>query len=1210
MLGGMGGFGNLGDLLVGVRVDMGGLKQGLSKATDALRRSTREMEGSLRGIETTLFRYVSIPLKGLAASVVGFGSVFENEMTKSASIMRDVTRQMREDMSEAALEIGRTTEHGASTAASAFSILARSGFDVQQSIELLPEVADFATASFERMDSAASNLGQIMRALVPIMGEGEEQIQNASQVMEMLVHASRETETSVSQLAMALTQRAAAAVTTYDRSLEEAIAVMTVFGKRNIEGTRAAERYYSILDDLNRVIARNAEQWEDVLDVSLHADGALRDLWEILVILEESFGDMNQQQMAFVEEQLGLNSEVLRSIRLLDGASGEILRLTKEFENLDGEMSNLSDEIRSSFLVQLQMMLNQMRNIAVEIYRELDPAIGDYLTPVMFGLVNALQSVSDSFAEADGRIQALTVAALGLLALLAPIMVAVKALVVVLGTWGFALGAVAAGLGALVLAIASFRQAATLASRGTEEVVDSIHELEDSMEDAKNSTEEFEGSWGTLIGTLLGASASVGLVSKALGYTFFAAAGKALVALSAIGGSVYAGIGLWSKYRTEVGSTADHVAAALEKTEDQIKAIEIATQSMGETAESVFGRMGQWVRDAHETVTQGLGEGMAAAYGLVTGEYDLEDVDAVSTVPGSREEARRLRAEREVQRQATGADTIFDRLREGVDDALDQEFLNRITDLRDEVGQIDLDRFTETAEEAGQEIDRLRSRAERMREQLFPEEEMRSAISQIEEFSQKFPDIIDQEAVERGIEEVVRDFHDRGLEMERYLTEPLEGIPEQYRAMFEEAIEAIQWEEIEERGREMREEQLRQMDALRDESARFLQNLEEQAGGYDILEQKIEEAFETALVLGRDLSEETELLEVLVGDLWSQYIEGAHDSEEAVRDLENQLGSFGPEVRGILEDLIQGLRDADEAQRFDEWLRDLMDMSFSLETIARTLDSDFVRGAASTVRAIGVIHEATDNLLSNFEKFQEEGSTAFSVIRNLATASTGDILAMVAAVLEVADAFGLMGSSGERELSKLDEIMEDLDKALEDFGRQLEDLIVDFVREGKLQIQDLVDFILEELLRISIHHAIVEPITGAVRGMFDKGGAFSGGVQMFQSGGIVGGPMLFGHRGGLGLMGEKRAEAILPLERDSMGDLGVKAEFEVHERDQERSFNVVINNETGDPIEEADVRESIIDGERNVEITIKRVVESLVERGSFDPSLSRVMRRV
>ena len=70
----------------------------------------------------------------------------------------------------------------------------------------------------------------------------------------------------------------------------------------------------------------------------------------------------------------------------------------------------------------------------------------------------------------------------------------------------------------------------------------------------------------------------------------------------------------------------------------------------------------------------------------------------------------------------------------------------------------------------------------------------------------------------------------------------------------------------------------------------------------------------------------------------------------------------------------------------------------------------------------------------------------------------------------------------------------------------------------------------------------LDNLLGNFFGGFAKGAAFqAGGVTAFASGGVVSSPTMFPMRGGVGLMGEAGAEAIMPLTRTSSGDLGVKA---------------------------------------------------------------------
>ncbi|MEM1428779.1 MAG: phage tail tape measure protein [Pseudomonadota bacterium] len=83
------------------------------------------------------------------------------------------------------------------------------------------------------------------------------------------------------------------------------------------------------------------------------------------------------------------------------------------------------------------------------------------------------------------------------------------------------------------------------------------------------------------------------------------------------------------------------------------------------------------------------------------------------------------------------------------------------------------------------------------------------------------------------------------------------------------------------------------------------------------------------------------------------------------------------------------------------------------------------------------------------------------------------------------------------------------------------------------------------------YSSAINPITRQLGGLlgsglgalgFAQGGAFTQGkVMPFAKGGVVSSPTTFPMRGGVGLMGEAGAEAILPLERGADGSLGVKA---------------------------------------------------------------------
>ncbi|CAH0237186.1 hypothetical protein SRABI130_02897 [Pseudomonas sp. Bi130] len=139
----------------------------------------------------------------------------------------------------------------------------------------------------------------------------------------------------------------------------------------------------------------------------------------------------------------------------------------------------------------------------------------------------------------------------------------------------------------------------------------------------------------------------------------------------------------------------------------------------------------------------------------------------------------------------------------------------------------------------------------------------------------------------------------------------------------------------------------------------------------------------------------------------------------------------------------------------------------------------------------------------------------------------------------------------------------------------MEDAITQFAMTGKLSFGDFARSVLADMAKIALRQASSSALSGlfgmavsAAGSYFGgssstslgasqagysstyfpqaKGGAWSGGVQMFADGGaftnsIVSKPTAFGMANGkTGVMGEAGDEAIMPLARDSQGRLGVR----------------------------------------------------------------------
>lgn len=130
-------------------------------------------------------------------------------------------------------------------------------------------------------------------------------------------------------------------------------------------------------------------------------------------------------------------------------------------------------------------------------------------------------------------------------------------------------------------------------------------------------------------------------------------------------------------------------------------------------------------------------------------------------------------------------------------------------------------------------------------------------------------------------------------------------------------------------------------------------------------------------------------------------------------------------------------------------------------------------------------------------------------------------------------------ADSREEAEALSEVMGDLERRSERFGAALTSAMQAAVTGGK-GLDDVLRGLGERLSGIALSAGLkpLENMIGnAVGGLLNGGGS----LFAFADGGVVASPAFFPMGGGLGLMGEAGAEAILPLKRGSDGALGVAA---------------------------------------------------------------------
>ena len=116
--------------------------------------------------------------------------------------------------------------------------------------------------------------------------------------------------------------------------------------------------------------------------------------------------------------------------------------------------------------------------------------------------------------------------------------------------------------------------------------------------------------------------------------------------------------------------------------------------------------------------------------------------------------------------------------------------------------------------------------------------------------------------------------------------------------------------------------------------------------------------------------------------------------------------------------------------------------------------------------------------------------------------------------------------------------MSELTRLSESFGRTITSAFAGAITGGR-KLSDVLRSLALSLSNQALSAAL-RPLGNAIGGQLASL-LSPNRILPFAAGGIVGSPTLFGMRGGMGLMGERGAEAILPLARGPDGRLGVQS---------------------------------------------------------------------
>lgn len=329
----------------------------------------------------------------LSKQVVDIGADFETSMAQVAATSGmtalDVSGRISDyqDLVNAAKEAGLTTIFSASQAGEALNYLALAGYNVEQSIETMPDILTIAAAGAMDLGRASDMVTDAMNALD--LGIG-----NTSDFIDKMAKTAQSSNTNVEQLGNAiLTVGGTATVLAGGvTELDTAIGLLANSGiKARVGGTALRQ----ILLNLTAPSSAAKEKIEELGLQVFDTAGNLRPLNEIFKDLGDIMEDFSDQQRMEALNAIFDARQIRAANALIQGAGDAWDNLYNKINNANGAAEKMAETMRSNLNGAVNIAKSNLENIAITLYE----GIQKNITSLVKEAIPKFQELNESLAN-------------------------------------------------------------------------------------------------------------------------------------------------------------------------------------------------------------------------------------------------------------------------------------------------------------------------------------------------------------------------------------------------------------------------------------------------------------------------------------------------------------------------------------------------------------------------------------------------------------------------------------------------------------------------------------------------------------------------------------------------------------------------------------------------------------------------------------------
>lgn len=340
----------------------------------------------------------------LSKQVLNIGSDFETSMAQVAATSGMTASDIKNNISDyadlvsAAKEAGLTTVFSASQAGEALNYLALAGYNVQESIDTMPDILTIAAAG-------AMDLGRASDMVTDAMNALDLSIDDTSGFIDKMAKTAQSSNTNVEQLGNAiLTVGGTATVLAGGvTELDTALGVLANSGIKARQGGTALRQILLNLTDPSEKASKMIEQLGlKVFDM----EGNMRPLNEIFTDLNDIMKDFTDQQRMETLGTIFDARQVRAATALMQGMGGAWDELSDKIDNADGSAEKMAETMRSNLNGAVNIAKSNIDSLAITIYE----GISKNITDLVQSAIPQLQKLNEVLAspEMQSRLESMS----------------------------------------------------------------------------------------------------------------------------------------------------------------------------------------------------------------------------------------------------------------------------------------------------------------------------------------------------------------------------------------------------------------------------------------------------------------------------------------------------------------------------------------------------------------------------------------------------------------------------------------------------------------------------------------------------------------------------------------------------------------------------------------------------------------------------------